>query len=252
MAQSGCGLSDMPAIILVRPQLGENIGTAARAMLNCGLTELRLVAPRDGWPSEKAMSASSGAVDVINNAKVFDCVADAVADLDYVCATTGRQFNMNKPIDNLEAGVERLSKYSRTGVLFGPERTGLELEDIIHANSLITIPLNPNFSSLNLAQAVLLLSYTCYRAAGLPEIDDSHRHDKTRPATQGELDGLVQHLVTELDNCEFFTSPQKRPSMIRNLYAAFGRMEPTEQDVMTFRGVIKALVAGRRNPPRSL
>lgn len=240
----------LPAIILVRPQLGENIGTAARAMLNCGLTELRLVAPRDGWPSEKALSASSGAVRVIESAKIYGTVAEAVADFDYVCATTARQFNLNKPIENLEEGIAHLSQYIRTAVMFGPERTGLALEDVVHANSFITIPINPEFSSLNLAQAVLLVSYTCHRLAGVPAIDQSHRYDKTRPATQAELDGLVQHLTTELDNCGFFTSQQKRPSMIRNLYAAFSRMEPTEQDVMTFRGVIKALVAGRRNPPR--
>jgi len=243
-------VNNSPIIILVRPQLGENIGTAARAMLNCGLTQMRLVAPRDGWPSEKAVSASSGAHEVIEQAQLFPDIASAVADLEFVYATSARDFRMNKPIDNLETAADKLAATPKCGVLFGPERTGLEADDIIHANRLLTIPLNPAFSSLNLAQAVLLVSYSWHRAKGLPELSQSHRTDKTRPATQAELAGLMAHLTDELDAAAFFTSADKKPSMLRNLSSLFARMEPTEQDVQTLRGVIKALVAGRRNPTK--
>jgi tRNA/rRNA methyltransferase len=234
-----------PAIILVRPQMGENIGAAARAMLNCGLTELRLVAPRDGWPSEKALANSAGADAVINSAKLYNTVPDAVADLEFVYATAGRSYTLNKPIDNLEQATARLVPTPNSGVLFGPERTGLEAEDVVHASRILTIPLNPEFRSLNLAQAVLLVAYSWHHAKGLPELDQSHRTHKTRPANGAELDGLLQHLTEELDSAGFFTSPNKRPSMLRNLAAMFARMEPTEQDVLTLRGIIKAL-AGRR------
>ena len=243
-------VSQPPVIILVRPQMGENIGTVARAMLNCGLTELRLVSPRDGWPNERAVAASSGATQVIENVKLFDNVAAVIADLEMVYATSAREFNLNKPIDNLEEAALRLVEPLKIGVMFGPERTGLEADDVAYASRLLTIPLNPEFSSLNIAQAVLLVSYAWYRQKGVPVISQDHRTDKTRPATQAEFEGLMGHLESELEAAAFFTSPNKRPSMLRNLRAAFSRMEPTEQDVLTFRGIIKALVLGRRNPQR--
>jgi len=238
-----------PVIILVRPQLGENIGTAARAMLNCGFSELRLVAPRDGWPNEKARTASSGADSVVESAKVFPTIADAVADLEVVYATAGRDYHLNLPIDTLEEGIGRLheeAKSLHTGLLFGPERAGLESEEIVYASRIITIPLNPKFSSLNIAQAVLLTAYHFWQLENVKPHDQAIRTAKTRPAKLAEVEGMVQHVVTELENVNFYTAPDKKPSMIRNLRAMFSRMDPTEADVLTVRGIIAALVAGRR------
>ena len=239
-----------PVIILVRPQMGENIGAAARAMLNCGLTELRLVAPRDGWPSEEAVAMSAGASAVIEGAKLFATVPEAVADLHLVYATTGRTHDLNIPIDRAEEAAKTLrtaeAMGQRTGILFGPERTGLEGDDVVHANRILTIPLNPAFKSLNLAQAVLLVAYQWYQAESLPEVDNAGRARKTQPATRAELDGLAGHLISELESTHFFTSPAKKPSMVKNLRAAFSRMELTQRDVFTLRGIIKALVGGHR------
>lgn len=237
-----------PAIILVQPQLGENIGAVARAMLNCGLTELRLVSPRDGWPSESAVANSAGAHVVIDNAKLFDTVADAVADITLLYATSARQFAVNLPIDDLEPAAQRIAAHEgKAGILFGPERTGLVAEDVARAQRLITIPLNPDFMSLNIGQAALLVSYAVYRAGGVAPPSDAHRASHTRPATQAELDGLMGQMTEELDRCSFFTAADKRPSMLKNLRAGFSRMELTEQDVSTWRGLIKALVLGRRS-----
>lgn len=238
-----------PVIILVNPQMGENIGACARAMLNCNLTELRLVKPRDGWPSESALANASGADKLIENARLYETTQQAIADLELVYATSARQFTLNKPIDNLEDATETLAKSDlKTGILFGPERTGLHGDDVALAGRILTIPLNPVFSSLNIAQAVLLVAYSWHRAHGLAQPEPAPRVERQKPATQEQFEGLIEHVVSELDNADFFTSPNKRPSMIRNLRAAFSRMQPTEQDVMTFRGIVKALVLGRRNP----
>ena len=240
-----------PAVILVRPQLGENIGAAARAMLYCGLTEMRLFAPRDGWPNGDAEATAAGASAVLDGVKVFDTVAEAVADLQLVYATTGRAHHLNIPIESAETAARGMRSAEaegvKTGILFGPERTGLEGEDVVHANRVLTIPLNPGFKSLNLAQAVLLVSYQWFISGEVREVDNARRLRKTRPATQEELDGLMGHLTDELDKAHFFTSLEKRPSMVRNLRAAFQRMDLTYQDVLTFRGIVKTLVLGRRS-----
>lgn len=240
-----------PVIILIEPQLGENIGTCARAMLNCGLTELRLVNPRDGWPSEKARAASSGADRVIDNVKLYTTTQDAIADCDLVYATGARLRHLNLPVDTGEQAATRIIQAERPAILFGPERTGLHNDDVALSSRFLTIPLNPEFTSLNIAQAVLLVSYMCLREKGQPAVDQSHRLAKTQPATQGEIEGLMEQLTTELDRAEFFSSPTKRPSMLLNLRAAFARMEMTQQDVLTFRGIVKALVLGRRSEKRS-
>ena len=241
-----------PVIILVNPQLGENIGACARAMLNCHLTELRLVKPRDGWPSESALANASGAVGVIENAKLYETTQEAIADLEFVYATSARQFTMNKPIDNLEQAAERLvAETTKTGIMFGPERTGLHADDVALATRLLTIPLNPDFSSLNIAQAVLLVAYSWHRNMGIEQPLAAPSVERMRkPATQEQFEGLMQHLVSELEVADFFTSEDKRPSMVRNLRSAFARMEPTEQDSQTLRGVVKALALGRRNPKK--
>ncbi len=234
-----------PIIILVRPQMGENIGAAARAMLNCGLSRLRLVAPRDGWPNEKAIANSAGAQDVIDHAQVFGTVAEAVADLQIVYATTGRSHDINLPVESVEDATPFIEaahrENMRIGILFGPERTGLEGDDIKYANRLMTIPLNPTFKSLNLAQAVLLVSYLLTHQQRL-QLVAQNSVPKVRPmATKEALDGLMRQLETALDESGFFTSAEKKPSMLKNLRAAFTRMDLSEQDVQTFRGIIKAL-----------
>ena len=238
-----------PTIILVQPQLGENIGACARAMLNCGLTELRLVKPRDGWPNEKAVAAASGADPVLDGAKLYDTTADAVADLNVVFATTVRTRGMIQEFLTPRTAAAELRTHfdagHKTGVLFGPERTGLVNDDLTLAEKLITVPLNPSFSSLNLAQAVLLIGYEWFQTGEIPPDRVLHT-GQTRPATKAELLNFFEHLEGDLDRTGFFTSPEKRPSMVRTLRNAIERMQMTEQEVRTFHGVVAALTGRRK------
>ncbi len=238
-----------PAVILVAPQLGENIGTAARAMLNFGLTDLRIVRPRDGWPNERARAAASGADIVIDGARLFATTAEAIADLDYVVATTARPRDMVKPILTPETSATRLREAhaagGRSGLLFGPERTGLENDDLALSDALVMVPVNPAFASLNLAQCVLLMSYEWFKAGDRTEAARIE-YLQTRPATKEELVGFFDHLEGELDRFGFLKPPEKRPSMIRNLRNMFQRAVLTEQEVRTLRGVVAALT--RRYP----
>lgn len=234
-----------PAIVLVEPQLGENIGTAARAMLNFGLTDLRLVNPRDGWPNGRAVAASSGADIVIDNARVFETTAEAVADLDYVIATTARPRDMVKLVLTPERAAGKLREVfaggGRAGVLFGPERTGLNNDDVALADAVLTVPLNPAFSSLNLAQAVLLMSYEWHKVAD-ETVSEALEMREGRPATKEELLGFYEHLERELDAHGFFRTDDKRPGMVRSIRNMFGRAGMTEQEVRTFRGIVASLV----------
>lgn len=238
-----------PAVILVAPQLGENIGTAARAMLNFGLTDLRLVRPRDGWPNERARAAASGADIVIEGVQLFDRTEDAVQGLDYVIATTARARDMVKPILTPETAAARMREAfaggGRAGLLFGPERTGLENDDIALADALMMVPVNPAFASLNLAQCVLLMSYEWYKA-GDDTQSERIEYQQTRPAKKEELLGFFEHLEGELDRFGFLKPPEKRPSMVRNLRNMFQRASLTEQEVRTLRGVVASLT--RRYP----
>ena len=233
-----------PVIILVEPQLGENIGAAARAMLNCGLTRMRIVRPRDGWPNERALAAASGADAVIQAAEIFDSTAAAIADLNYVLATTARQRDMVKIVLTPEAAAEELHARAavehRAGILFGPERTGLMNDDIPLADAVVTIPVNPAFSSLNLAQGVLLIGYCWWRMRVQAE---ERRLDigNGRPATKIELDNLFQRLEIALEEGGFYTTEQQRPTMVRNMRNLLQRAQMTEQEVRTFHGVIVAL-----------
>lgn len=233
-----------PAIILVRPQLGENIGMAARAMLNCGLSTLRLVSPRDGWPNDKAQRAASGADIVLEKAELFDGVADAVADLDRVVATTARNRELSQRILTARHAASEMRDWigrgERVGILFGPERTGLENDDMVHADTALSIPLNPQFSSLNIAQAVLLVSYE-WAAAGDTTPASRMADHAARPATKEELQNLFDHLERALDQSGFLRNKDMRPSMVLNLRALLQRAEMTEQEVRTFHGVIKFL-----------
>jgi tRNA/rRNA methyltransferase len=233
-----------PVVILVRPQLGENIGMAARAMLNCGLSTLRLVSPRDGWPNPKAQRAASGADVVLEKTEVFDTVQAAVADLERVVATTARNRELTQRIltPRRAAGEVRgwIGDGERVGILFGPERTGLENDDMVHADTALSIPLNPQFSSLNIAQAVLLVAYE-WAAAGEETPTERMSDHATRPATKEELQNLFDHLERALDQSGFLRNKDMRPSMVLNLKALLQRAEMTEQEARTFHGVIKFL-----------
>jgi tRNA/rRNA methyltransferase len=237
-----------PAVILVAPQLGENIGAAARAMLNGGLTDLRLVRPREPWPNPKALAASSGADAVISAARLFDTVAEAVSDLRHLYAATARPRDMVKPVvtpREVVAAIRELAvDGTGCGVLFGPERTGLDNEDVALADAVVTVPLNPAYSSLNLGQAVMLVAYEWFqsgRAEPLPR-----RYDRGKPAaTKAELAALFAHLEQELDAAGFLLPIAKRPLMVRNLRNVLARAELTEQEVRTLHGVVTAL-AGRK------
>lgn len=238
-----------PAIILVRPQLGENIGMAARAMLNCGLGTLRLVAPRDGWPSEAAQRAASGADAVLAAAGVFDSMAEAVSDLTRVVATTARSRELTQRVVSPRRAAAELRRWiadgERCGVLFGPERTGLRNDDLVHADTVLSIPLNPAFASLNMAQAVLLVAYEWSQAEARAP-DETLITNNARPATKAELANLFAHLERELDDSGFLRVPEKRPDMVRNIRALLQRALPTDQEVSTFHGIINYLATKRR------
>jgi len=239
--------ADGPAVILVEPQLGENIGAAARAMLNCGLGELRLVRPRDGWPSDKARAAASGADAVVDGVRLYPRTEDALADLERVYAATARRRDMIKPIMTPRAAAAEmrcLAAGTRCGLLFGPERAGLNNDDLALADAVIEIPLNPAFASLNLAQAVLLVGYEWY-LSGSDAPPVTLPAGATRPANKEELIGLFEHLERELDAGGFLYPPEKRPTMVRNIRNMLGRAGLMEQEVRTLRGIVAALVRRR-------
>lgn len=247
-----------PVVILIAPQLGENIGAVARAMLNCGWTELRLVRPRDGWPSAAASASAAGADTVIDNARLFETTAEAVADLTAVFATTARPRHMVKAVIDPVEAARRLHDWGfvggRPGLLFGGERSGLDNDDVALADTILTMPLNPDFSSLNLAQAVLVAAWSWRQHhLGLtkPASDSANNggadvwsHSGRRdvsPAPRNAVIGLFEHLEQALETAEFFKVPAMRPSMIRNLRSLILRAVPTEQEVRTLHGVVTAL-----------
>jgi tRNA/rRNA methyltransferase len=244
-----------PAIILVTPQMADNIGMAARAMANFGLDEMRLVNPRDGWPNERARHAASGANGVIDEAVSHPNLRAAIADLNWVAATTARQRGLNKPVMTPEQVaaemVRRLALGQKVGIMFGPERQGLENDDVALADAVVMVPVDPRFASLNLAQTVLLIGYEWLQAAGAGTLGRVTALETplspgtiTRgspPATKAELTGFFDHLETELDASGFLKPLDKRPAMVRNIRTMFERMEATEQEVRTLRGIVAAL-----------
>ncbi|MEA2778778.1 MAG: tRNA/rRNA methyltransferase [Rhodospirillaceae bacterium] len=236
--------SEGPAVVLVEPQLGENIGTAARAMLNCGLTDLRLVNPRDGWPNAKALAASSGADVVIEGARLYDSTAAAIADLNRVYATTARHRGMIKRVATPRRAASEMRKAigrgEAVGILFGRERTGLLNEDIALADAVLAVPLNPGFASLNLAQAVLLVGYEWFQAADRTAASELVTND-TRPATKAELLNFFAHLEERLDDCGFLRNVEKRPSIVRNIRNLFQRAALTRQEIRTLHGIVAEL-----------
>jgi len=244
---------DGPVTILVEPQLGENIGAAARAMWNFGLRSLRIVSPRDGWPNPAAVAMASGAGGLLDEARIFPSTAEAVADLHTVYATTARPREMTKAVLTPERAMaharELISSGKRVGILYGRERTGLENDDVVRANAIVTVPVNPAFASLNLAQCVLLMSYEWRRQIDTtpPELQATGRAE---PALSGDVDRLLDHLEAELDQARFFWPEHKKPAMVASLRNLFRRAPLTDQDVRTLWGVIRSLAEGPKRDRR--
>lgn len=237
-----------PAVILVTPQLGENIGACCRSMLNFGLTELRLVAPRDGWPNPAADAMASGAARVLENAKLYSTTEEAVADLKYVLAATARRRELEVPVMGTETvGAELRAMANndvKTGILFGPEKAGLKNADVVLTDAILTYPVNPAFQSLNLAQAVNIFAYIWQssESAAPPKLFDDMGSDV---ADRDDLIRLFEHLEDELDAAGFFYPPEKKFLMSQNIRAPLTRAKLTEQEVRTLRGIVKALAKGR-------
>ncbi len=260
------GEGETPAVILMEPQLADNIGMVARACANFGIDDLRLVNPRDGWPNEKARIAASGANYIIDDARAFTSLEESMSDLNWMAATTARQRDLRKPVLTPEQAIAemrtRIAKGERCGILFGRERNGLETSEVANADALIMIPVNSRFASLNLAQAVLLLGYEWMR--GAPErslgrvttyekpLTEGLNMGRDRPATKAELTALFEHLEGELDRLGFFNPEYRRPTVVQNLRSFFLRASATDQEVRTFRGIVATLAQGKgrgRKPP---
>jgi tRNA/rRNA methyltransferase len=241
-----------PAIILVKPQLGENIGMVARAMLNCGLTDLRLVAPRDGWPNPAADAASSGALSKGVEVRVFETTQCALEGCALTLATTARPRDMIKHVYTPKAAItlarqEAAEKQSKVAILFGGERAGLENDDIALSDAIITAPLNPGFTSLNLAQAVLLIAYEWISQNDAQTPPMQFHIGETHIADKETSDHLIQRMIELLDERYFFRSPDMRPSIERSIINLMTRMQWTAQDINTFHGILSALI-GLKEP----
>lgn len=229
-----------PAVVLIRPQLGENIGACARAMLNFGLTDLRLVSPRDGWPNPDAGPAASGADAVLAGARVFDSVAAAVADLNFLYATTVRNRGLTRPIVTpARAAQEMRARAGRSGLMFGPERSGLETDDLLLAHAVLTVPVNPAFGSLNLAQAVLLAAYEWFQAGDATPAAMLDRYDGAAP--HAELEGLIGALDAVLTEAGYYRVAGRAAASRRTLRNLLTRPAFTANEVRTLRGVVTAL-----------
>lgn len=235
-------MSKTPVIVLVRPQMAENIGAVARAMLNSCCTELRIVDPRDGWPNDAAYPMASGADEVLDNAKCYDTVEEAIADCHYVFATSARPRDMIKATVTSKDGAIKThalqNKGQKVAVLFGAERSGLTNDEMAVANAFISVPLNPDFKSLNLAQSVLLFTYEWYQARGI-ETADAEIMDK---ATKEEVDQFLKRLIAELDKSRFFSTEEMRPTMVQNITNMFHRLDFDDQELRTLHGMLSALI----------
>ncbi|MFQ5954334.1 MAG: RNA methyltransferase [Kiloniellales bacterium] len=237
-----------PAVVLVDTQLGQNVGTAARAMLNCGLDDLRLVRPRDGWPNPWAEKAASGAGVVLERARVFETTRAAVADLCHLYAATTRRRDMVKPVMTPHRAAAEMRRFvaagEACGIMFGPERSGLVNDDVAMADAVVEVPLNPAFASLNLAQAVLILGYEWYQSGDrTPERVPSR--GQGRAATKAELANFLERLEGELDACGFLHLPEMRPTMVRNIRNIFQRAGLRDREVRTLHGILSGLIKGR-------
>src|ERR1700676_3137116 len=242
--KSGIDLTG-PVVILVEPQLGENIGMAARAMGNFALTRLRIVNPRDGWPNISAQRAASGADHILDHVELFDTVEQAVADCTLLFATTARAHDQAKPVVAPEVAAHQIA----AGILFGRERYGLQNEEVALANRIITFPVNPGFASLNLAQAVLLIGYEWFKLSTQGALPFA-MPERSERASQHQMQAFFDNLVRELDKVEFLRPAEKRETMLVNLRNIFSRMEPTKQDMHTLHGVVMAIAEGRKGPAK--
>jgi len=242
-----------PVVVLVEPQLGENIGAAARAMGNFGLSRARLVKPRQGWPNERARVMASGADRILEQAELFETVEAAIADCSFVLATTARQHDQAKPVVGADEAARlaapRIAGGETVALMFGRERYGLENDEVGLADAIVTLPVNPAFASLNLAQAVVILGYEWFKLAsegGLP----FGMPQKSPPAPKEQLLAFFRDLERELEAIEYFRPFEKRDTMVINMRNIFTRMQLTQQDIRTLHGIVMALVAGRKGPAR--
>lgn len=237
-------MQSQPSFVLIRPQMGENIGAAARGMWNFGLDRMRITSPRDGWPNQRAVAMASGAGRLLDEAQLFDSTADAVADCAFVYATTARPRGLTKPVMSPEAAMadaaRRIAAGQKVSVMFGPERAGMENEDIALANAIISVPVNPEFASLNLAQCVLLCAYEWRRASS--EIDHERMDAAGEAATQLEVQKLAEHYEDALTKAGFFYPEDKAPHMKTNLRNLWSRMPFTRQDIQILHGVMRQMV----------
>jgi tRNA/rRNA methyltransferase len=242
-----------PVVVLVEPQLGENIGAAARAMANFGLSKLRLVKPLQGWPNEKAKVMAAGADRVLEAAVVYGSLAEAIGDCTYVLATTARNHDQAKPVlgaaQAMQALAPKVGGGETVAIVFGRERIGLENHEVARADAIVTLPVNPAFASLNLAQAVVIVAYEWFKLASGEQLPFS-APDKSPPAPKQQLDAFFSELEAELDRIEFYRPHEKRGTMSTNLRNIFNRMMPTEQDIRTLHGIVTALAQGRKGPAR--
>ncbi len=234
-----------PIIVLVRPQLGQNIGKAARAMLNFGLTEMRLVAPRDGWPNPDAGPAASGADQVLEQAEVYGTVQDAIADCSHVFASTVRRRDLIMPVASPEQMADAIAgSPGRSAILFGPERSGLETDDVALANAIVTVPINPAFGSLNLAQAVILLAYEWSRRSALAQ---PPAKELEPPASQGEVEGMIVQLDAALEAKGYYHPPERKQSTRNTIRTIFTKTGWSSREVKAIRGILRALVQQPRS-----
>ena len=233
-----------PVIVLVHPTLGENIGAAARAMMNFGLSELRLIQPKGDWPNQKAINTASGAERILEGARIFDTTEDAVADLQRLYATTARVRDMEKPVlapRGLAATVRgNAEKGEKSGILFGREAKGLDNKDVAISDAIVMVPVSPEHTSINLGQAVLLIGYEWFQAGDPATITEVTRKS-AQPASRQEIIDFFEHLERELDDCGFLYPPEKRPRMVRNIRNIFTRAGLSDQEVKTLRGIVAGL-----------
>lgn len=238
-----------PVVVLVEPQLGENIGSAVRAMGNFGLSRLRLVNPREGWPNPKAVTFASGADRILENAEVFPDLRAALADLNFVAAATARERGMQKSVLGADAAaaeaVTRIAGGENVGLVFGRERTGLYTEEVSLADVILTLPVNPAFASLNLGMAVAVVGYEWFKLASGGALP-FQQPDRYPIADKADLLAFFDHVEKELDEALFFRSPEKKPVTIRNIRNIFHRVGLTRQDIATLHGMVAALVEGRQ------
>lgn len=243
-------INSAPTIILVNPQMGENIGAVARAMMNFGLRELRLVKPRDGWPNPAAEAMAAHGAEIIHNAKIYETTRDALADLHYVYASTARDRRLNKPLhtprEAMVEVMERRGQGQKIGILFGPERSGLENEDIALSHAIVTVPTDPKHASLNLAQCAVIVGYEWFCAQDVATPAD--KQDDKQLSTQDDIHLFFDHLEAALEKTYFFKNDEKKPRMWQNLRATFLRAGLSAQEVHSLRGIVSALEKGTKRP----